>query len=66
MNLLIRNNIKVTFNIKNNSDVDGEEIAQLYFNDNISSVTRPVKELVDYKRVFIKSGELKCVLQYTN
>lgn len=55
-------NINVIFEVKNNSNIDGEEVVQLYFNDNISSVTRPVKELVDYRRVFIKSGETKtCV-----
>ena len=54
-----KENINLTFNIKNNSTVDGEEVIQIYFNDDISSVTRPVKELVDYKRMFVKSGETK-------
>ena len=57
-----KENINLTFNIKNNSTVDGEEVIQIYFNDDISSVTRPVKELVDYKRMFVKSGETKSVV----
>ena len=47
-------NINVIFEVKNNSNIDGEEVVQLYFNDNISSVTRPVKELVDYRKSIYK------------
>ena len=64
-NLEILNNnnesITVSVDITNNSDINGEEIVQVYFNDVVSSVTRPIKELVDYKRVFIKSNETKKV-----
>ncbi len=51
--------IIVTTEITNTGDVDGEEIAQLYIRDNVSSVTRPVKELKGYQRVFLKAGETK-------
>ena len=44
-------------NIKIVSEYDGEEVVQLYFRDSYSSVTRPVKELIRYERVFVKSGE---------
>ena len=53
--------ISVTVELKNDSNIDGEEVVQLYFNDSYSSVTRPVKELVSYKRVFIEPGETKTV-----
>ena len=33
----------------------------MYVRDNISSFTRPVKELKGYKRVFVKAGEAKTV-----
>ena len=33
----------------------------MYIRDRVSSVTRPVKELKGYKRVFIKKGETKKV-----
>ena len=45
----------------NDSGFDGEEVVQLYFRDSYSSVTRPVKELVRYKRVVIASGETKTI-----
>ena len=51
--------IVVTTEITNTGEVDGEEIAQLYIRDNVSSVTRPVKELKGYQRVFLKAGETK-------
>lgn len=53
--------ITVSVTVKNASDVDGEEVVQLYIRDNISSFTRPVKELKGYKRVFVKAGESQTV-----
>ena len=55
------NTILVTTEITNSGEVDGEEVAQLYIRDNVSSVTRPVKELKGYQRVFLKAGETKTV-----
>ena len=49
--------IKLSVELENQGDMDGDEIVQLYIRDNYSSVTRPVKELVDYKRVSLKAGE---------
>ena len=56
-----KNEITVTVEITNIGDVDGEEIAQLYIRDNVSSATRAVKELKGYKRVVLKAGETKKV-----
>ena len=56
-----KNEITVTVKITNTGDVDGEEIAQLYIRDNVSSATRAVKELKGYKRVALKAGETKKV-----
>ena len=57
VNEVVNDNISISVNVKNDSDIDGEEVIQLYFRDSYSSVTRPVKELVRYDRVFIKAGE---------
>jgi beta-glucosidase len=48
--------ITITFDVKNNSKFDGEEIAQLYIHDIAATVARPVKELKDFKKVLIKGG----------
>ena len=53
--------ITVAVNIKNSSNIDGDEVVQMYIRDNRSSYTRPVKELKGYKRVFVKAGETKTV-----
>jgi beta-glucosidase len=42
--------------LTNIGDTDGEEIAQLYIRDLVGSVTRPVKELKDFKRVKLAAG----------
>ena len=57
----VEDTVDVTVNVTNKSNVDGEEVVQLYINDQISSFTRPVKELKGYKRVAIKAGETKAV-----
>ena len=53
--------IQLSVNLSNTSEVDGEEVVQVYFRDEYSAITRPVKELVDYKRVFVEAGDTKIV-----
>ena len=53
--------VSVTVNVTNSGNYDGDEIVQMYVRDRVSSVTRPVKELKGYKRVFIRKGETKQV-----
>ncbi|MFT4810554.1 MAG: beta-glucosidase [Paraglaciecola sp.] len=47
--------------LTNIGDTDGEEIAQLYIRDLVGSVTRPVKELKDFKRVKLAAGNSEWV-----
>lgn len=47
----------VSFKVKNVSNVDGYETAQLYVKDVFSVVSRPEKELKGYKKVYLKAGE---------
>jgi beta-glucosidase len=49
--------IQLSLNLSNASEVDGEEVVQVYFRDEYSAITRPVKELVAYQRVFVEAGE---------
>ena len=57
MNEGVNENISISVDVKNNSNVGGEEVVQLYCRDLYSTVTRPVKELGRYERVFSKAGE---------
>lgn len=52
---------KVSVNVTNTGTRAGDEIVQLYIRDLVSSVTRPVKELKDFKRISLKPGESKTV-----
>ncbi|WP_231459729.1 glycoside hydrolase family 3 N-terminal domain-containing protein [Pedobacter sp. Leaf132] len=63
-NLKIKNEtnshtIKVSFDLKNNGTKDGEEVVQLYLKGKTSSVVLPMKQLKQFKRIFLKAGELK-------
>ncbi len=53
--------ITVSIDIKNTGGFDGSEVIQLYIKDCFASVARPVKELKDFKKIFLKSGEKKTV-----
>ncbi len=56
----------VEVEVENIGQMSGDEVIQLYIRDNISSYTRPVKELKAYQRVSLKPGEKKTVsLQIT-
>jgi beta-glucosidase len=51
----------VSVNITNTGNFDGEEIAQLYVQENNPTVARPLKELKAFSKVFVKKGETKTV-----
>jgi beta-glucosidase len=48
---------KVT--VANTGNYDGEEVVQLYIRDVVTSITRPVKELKGFQKIFLKAGESK-------
>ena len=48
---------RVAVNLTNEGPYDGAEVVQLYIRDEYASVTRPVKELKAFKRIFLKNGE---------
>lgn len=53
--------ITATVTVTNNGNYDGEEVVQLYIRDMVGSVTRPVKELKDFKKIMLRKGESKQV-----
>lgn len=53
--------VNATITIQNTGKKDGVEICQLYINDVVASVARPVKELKDFRRVALKAGEKKTI-----
>lgn len=53
--------IYISFEIENTGRMEGDEIAQLYINDETTSVTQYVKMLRGFKRITLKPGEKKKV-----
>jgi len=51
--------IKATVTVTNTGKTDGEEVVQCYIRDMVGSVTRPVKELKGFEKIFLKAGESK-------
>ena len=47
----------VSFQVKNTGARDGDEVAQLYVVDEVSSVVTPIIQLKAFERKFIKKGE---------
>jgi beta-glucosidase len=53
--------VTIKVDVMNTGKGAGEEVVQLYINDVLASVTRPVKELKGFERIYLKSGEKKTV-----
>ncbi|SCX86673.1 beta-glucosidase BglX [Flavobacterium caeni] len=56
-----REKVTVSVEVSNTGSVDGAEVVQLYVRDLVGSVTRPVRELKGFEKVFLKKGEKKTV-----
>ena len=57
----VRDSVKVSVEVTNTGTCAGDEIAQLYIRDEVSSVTRPVKELKGFHRIPLEKGETNTV-----
>ncbi len=53
--------VTVTVRVTNTGKRAGDEVVQVYLRDEVSSVTRPVKELVGFRRVTLQPGESRDV-----
>ncbi len=52
---------RVSVTVTNTGERAGSEVVQLYIRDKFSSVTRPIKELKGFEKVFLEPGESKTV-----
>jgi beta-glucosidase len=53
--------VKVWVDVTNTGKLRGDEVVQLYIRDEVSSVTRPVKELRRFRRITLAPGETRTV-----
>ena len=49
--------LEVTVVVRNSGKTAGKEAVQLYLRDRVASVVRPVQQLIDYRKVFLRPGE---------
>lgn len=53
--------ISISVDVTNTGQYDGKEIVQLYIQDVVGSITRPVKELKRFKKIKVISGKTETV-----
>lgn len=53
--------VQASIEVTNTGNTDAYEVVQLYLRDPQASISRPVKELKDFQRVFLKKGETKTI-----
>ena len=56
-----KDRLTVKASITNTGERDGTELVQLYVQDQVASITRPIRELKRFAHIAIKSGETKTV-----
>ncbi|MBN2775828.1 MAG: glycoside hydrolase family 3 C-terminal domain-containing protein, partial [Prolixibacteraceae bacterium] len=54
--------LKASVKLSNTGSVAGEEVVQLYIGDPVASISRPVKELKNFKKVMLQPGETQEVV----
>jgi beta-glucosidase len=53
--------VQISVDVRNAGEREGQEVVQLYLNDVVSSVTRPVKQLRGFEKIALKPGETRTV-----
>jgi beta-glucosidase len=53
--------LRASVSATNAGNRDGKEVVQLYIRDVVGSITRPVKELKGFQKIFLRAGESKTV-----
>ena len=53
--------MRVSFDVTNTGGMDAAEVAQVYVHDVEASVPRPLKELKEYEKIFLRRGETRRV-----
>ncbi|MDC1372128.1 glycoside hydrolase family 3 C-terminal domain-containing protein [Flavobacteriaceae bacterium] len=60
-NINEKETFKISFNVKNIGDYDGDEVVQVYIKDLKSKLKMPIKQLRSFKRVSLNKGDEKIV-----
>ena len=60
--LSVDDTLRFSIKIENISDLSGHETIQIYVNDLYSTVTTPLKDLKDFKKISLEAKEVKTIL----
>lgn len=52
----LESRLKVKVTLQNHGPFDGQEVVQIYFQDVASEISRPVRELVAFKKIFLAAN----------
>lgn len=59
--MTVTGKIKASIRVTNTGGYDSAEVVQLYIRDVFASISRPVKELKGFKRIYLRKGENQIV-----
>lgn len=57
----VNDSTSITIQVKNSGNHAGHEIVQMYIRDCVSSVTRPLKELKGFQKIYLQPDEIQTV-----
>ncbi|MBP1648379.1 MAG: bglX, partial [Bacteroidetes bacterium] len=60
----VRDTLRIEVTVTNTGSVAGKEVVQLYLHDDYSSISRPVRQLKGFSKVYLEPGQKKTV-QFT-
>ena len=61
VNVISSDHVEITIDVSNVSDLKGKDVVQLYIQDIVASVARPIKELKGFELVEFNPGETKTI-----
>lgn len=56
-----KDTVSVTVTVSNTGKMDGKEVVQVYFKQNVAPLSLPIKRLIGFAKVYIAAGESKTV-----
>lgn len=59
--LVLGDTLLISARLHNSSDVEAEEVVQLYVRDLVGNVTRPIKELKGFQKIRLRAGQSQTV-----
>ena len=59
--MVVDGEIEVSVDVSNTGNYDGYEVVQVYIHDKVASITRPIRQLKNFRKVMIPKGSSQTV-----